>query len=617
MWGRPDLPPCEAGPSQPLGDRPHAGEQGFPGPDPSPGSQRFRRSHKPVEEYYVEQRSSLVQAVVQDSLYPRSSVAVSSCPFGPGGGHHPYGHGGRGPVRARSSGGTDGRCAVRLVDAVLLETRSVQRRLRDLPSRVGVYFLLAMCLFPEVGYRLVWDKLTAGLAGMPVVCPTPKALRDLRRRLGYAPVRALLEVLAGPLAQPMTPGVRFGPFQTVSFDGCSSQKVADSERNRVWLGRTSHHGYPTMELMTLVETGTRALIGAVFGPPAGCETGYASRLLHLLRPDMLVLWDKGFDGNGFLAAVRATGPGTGPAPRQPSCPGPGTSGRRYVPVGDRHRESTCRRREHHGDLRGRHGLHRFLPPGHHPDRRPALPGGHAGGPLPPVVGTRIGVLRAPPHHHGRARPALGRPGRCRAGNVGSAHALPGPADCDGRGRRVPARHRPGPLLLHRRRPGRRRPPHRPRGRPLRRTDRGPDPDPSPPTPAAAGQHPQGQVTDVPLQHPPRRRQARYQPHHHRSRHQRPRALRSAPPAPRRLPRRPAHRPPPIAAATGSWLCSKKTPPASGAPATSPPTSATSPWKPSIDSSPDGPRPASSTRSAPGSTPPRHGHQHPLHDLRKR
>ncbi|WP_406278479.1 transposase domain-containing protein [Streptomyces sp. NBC_00191] len=38
----------------------------------------------------------------------------------------------------------------------------MQRRLRDLPSRVGVYFLLAMCLFPEVCYRLVWQKLTGG-----------------------------------------------------------------------------------------------------------------------------------------------------------------------------------------------------------------------------------------------------------------------------------------------------------------------------------------------------------------------------------------------------------------------------------------------------------------------
>lgn len=69
-----------------------------------------------------------------------------------------------------------------LVDAVLSETRTVQRRLRDLPSRVGVYFLLVMCLFPEVGHRLVWDKLTAGLSGIPVVCPTAKALRDLDRK---------------------------------------------------------------------------------------------------------------------------------------------------------------------------------------------------------------------------------------------------------------------------------------------------------------------------------------------------------------------------------------------------------------------------------------------------
>ncbi|MER7693600.1 transposase domain-containing protein [Streptomyces sp. NPDC097610] len=194
-----------------------------------------------------------------------------------------------------------------LVDAVLAETRTVQRRLRDLPSRVGMYFLLAMCLFPEVGYRLVWDKLTGGLAGMPVASPSAKALRDLRRRLGAAPVRSLFEVLAGPLAHPTTPGVRFSSYRTVSFDGCSSLRVPDSPRNRAWLERTAHHGYPTLELMTLVETGTRALIGAVFGPTDEGETAYARRLLHLLGPDMLVLWDKGFDANDFLAQVTTTG----------------------------------------------------------------------------------------------------------------------------------------------------------------------------------------------------------------------------------------------------------------------------------------------------------------------
>jgi hypothetical protein len=85
-------------------------------------------------------------------------------------------------------------------------------------------------------------------------------------------MRALFEVVAGALAQPRTPGVRFDSYCTVSFDGCGSIKVPDSERNRDWLGRCPHGGYPQIELMTLVETGTRAVIGAVFGPTREGET---------------------------------------------------------------------------------------------------------------------------------------------------------------------------------------------------------------------------------------------------------------------------------------------------------------------------------------------------------
>jgi Insertion element 4 transposase N-terminal/Transposase DDE domain len=200
-----------------------------------------------------------------------------------------------------------------LVDAVLELTRATQHRLRELPSRVGVYFVLALGLFPGLGYRRVWGKLVAGLRGLGVRCPSDKALRDLRRRLGPAPVKALFEVLAGPVAGPHTPGVRFGRYRTVAFDGCTSIKVADSERNQAWLGKLRAArgvtGYPTVELMTLVETGTRALLGAVFGPPAVGETDYARRLLKLLGPDMLVLADRGFDAAEFLAELAATGAG--------------------------------------------------------------------------------------------------------------------------------------------------------------------------------------------------------------------------------------------------------------------------------------------------------------------
>jgi hypothetical protein len=106
-----------------------------------------------------------------------------------------------------------------LVDEVLEQTKTVQWRLRRLPSRAGVYFILALSLFPHLGYVRVWGKLTAGLGAPTAPRPSEKTLRDLRRRLGPAPLKALFDVVAGPLAQPHTPGVRFAGLRTVAFDG--------------------------------------------------------------------------------------------------------------------------------------------------------------------------------------------------------------------------------------------------------------------------------------------------------------------------------------------------------------------------------------------------------------
>ncbi len=199
-----------------------------------------------------------------------------------------------------------------LVDDVLAETRTVQRRLRDLPSRTGVYFVLALGMFPRLGYVRVWGKLTAGLAGLDLPSPSEKALRDLRRRLGPAPLKTLFEIVAGPLAQPRTPGVRFAGLRTVAFDGLNSLKIPDTDRNRAWIGKIRHRlglaGYPALRVMALAETGTRGLLGATIGSAADrYEANLARRLLHLLRPGMLVLLDRAFDSNAFLAGVHATG----------------------------------------------------------------------------------------------------------------------------------------------------------------------------------------------------------------------------------------------------------------------------------------------------------------------
>jgi len=45
-----------------------------------------------------------------------------------------------------------------MVDAVLEAAGAVQQRIRVLPSRVGVYFVLALGLFPRIGYLKVWGS---------------------------------------------------------------------------------------------------------------------------------------------------------------------------------------------------------------------------------------------------------------------------------------------------------------------------------------------------------------------------------------------------------------------------------------------------------------------------
>lgn len=197
---------------------------------------------------------------------------------------------------------------VELVDAVVAETGTGQRRVRLLPSRVGVYLLLAAGLFPQLGLALVWEKLRCGCGGWG---GSAKALRDVRRRLGVGPLRALFEAVSGPLADPRTPGVCYRGYRTVAFDGCASTKVPDSVRNRGVFSRTGSRwgavGYPMLMLMTLVETGSRGLIGAVFGSGAVGEIAWAGRLVGLLDARMLVLADRGFDAEGFLVKIAGSG----------------------------------------------------------------------------------------------------------------------------------------------------------------------------------------------------------------------------------------------------------------------------------------------------------------------
>jgi transposase IS4-like protein/DDE family transposase len=193
-----------------------------------------------------------------------------------------------------------------MIDTVLAQTCSVQRRVRDLPSRVAVYLLLGGCLFAGLGDRQVWQRLVAGLEGLAVADPSEAGLSQARRRLGPQPLRALFDLLRGPAASMAGP-VRWRGLLVCAIDG-TTLFVADSAANLARFskqrgGRTGGSSYPMLRLVTIMACGTRSVMDAVFGPIASGETTYAKDLLARLPAGVLLLADRNFAAGHLLKLV--------------------------------------------------------------------------------------------------------------------------------------------------------------------------------------------------------------------------------------------------------------------------------------------------------------------------
>lgn len=193
-----------------------------------------------------------------------------------------------------------------MIDTVLAETRRTQRRVRDLPSRVVVYLLLAGCLFAELGYRQVWQRLVTGLEGLPVAHPSEAALTKARRRVGPQPLQALFDLLRGPAASMAGP-VRWRGLLVCAIDG-TTLFAADSAANLARYskqrgGRTGGSSYPMLRLVTVMACGTRSVMDAVFGPITCGETTYAKDLLARLPAGVLLLADRNFAAGHLLKLV--------------------------------------------------------------------------------------------------------------------------------------------------------------------------------------------------------------------------------------------------------------------------------------------------------------------------
>jgi hypothetical protein len=204
-----------------------------------------------------------------------------------------------------------------IVDAVLAETGATQRRIRDLPSRVVVYLLLAAGLFADLGYPQVWTHMITGLEPdpsrtAPTACrvPSASALCQARRRIGPAPLRALFDLLRGPAAAPRTAGVWWRGRLVCAVDGtqmCVPDSAANLQVYRCGGGNHGGTGYPMLRLVALISCGTRTVLDAVFGSDRRTETAMAAELTSAMRPGMIVLADRHYGYAPTISALAASG----------------------------------------------------------------------------------------------------------------------------------------------------------------------------------------------------------------------------------------------------------------------------------------------------------------------
>jgi Insertion element 4 transposase N-terminal/Transposase DDE domain len=217
-----------------------------------------------------------------------------------------------------------------LVDEAVGDGLAWEMRLRLLPSRLGVYFVLGLCLFSYLPYGQVLREMTSGLepalAGAGWRVPATTALTGVRRRVGEKPLESLFRRLCPALAPGRSPWSHVCGLLAVAWDGTTVDAEASQANTAAFgkpgggrkhpaAGEAPEQGkivgaYPQLRLVALVACGTRALLDAAFGPARGKGTGereLARQLLGSLQAGMLLLADRNFYSYQLWTAAAATG----------------------------------------------------------------------------------------------------------------------------------------------------------------------------------------------------------------------------------------------------------------------------------------------------------------------
>jgi hypothetical protein len=189
------------------------------------------------------------------------------------------------------------------------------QRIRRFPAVAGVYYTMALSLYPEAAYEEVFSVVAQGLAwarGSQQPAPVSKSsISALRSRMGSAPLRDLVRSCCLPLADPARqPQAFYKGLRLMAIDG-SRLELADEVDVATAFGRpgsrTGVAGYPQAQCVVLAECATHAIVAAELGPYRGDEWELCQWLLGALEPGMLLLADRGFNGFDHWQQALASG----------------------------------------------------------------------------------------------------------------------------------------------------------------------------------------------------------------------------------------------------------------------------------------------------------------------
>lgn len=205
---------------------------------------------------------------------------------------------------------------VECVDACLRDTHAVELRKRALPSRLMVYYVIMMTIWPHVGYREVLRLMVEGFRGIfPDLkgwrLPGVAALVKARARVGFRPLQELYARTVNFLATPQTQGAWYRKWRLTSLDG-TTLDLQDTEANEKMFGRPgsksgNKSAFPQARLVALCEQGTHVLADAAIGPYTTGEQSLARQLFRSLTSELLVLADRNFFGYRLWKEASETG----------------------------------------------------------------------------------------------------------------------------------------------------------------------------------------------------------------------------------------------------------------------------------------------------------------------